>query len=230
MPTKIRDSLWYTVGFTFLLTFVFVFGLAFLNSALSSRIELNTELFEKRAVLEAMGETFDPKNIDEIEELYSKLKISYYKREMVDSKETFVKVDPSNHDLIISENPIVFYEGIVKGEKVVGVSFEGGGMWGTIKGVVSANEDVSQTVGLQIIAHGETPGLGARITSDTFRDPFYRGVVLKEGTVVLVKGGADNSQGEINAITGATVTSSSMNQLLQRGYKDLRGILEVSHE
>lgn len=230
MPTKIRDSLWYTVGFTFLLTFVFVFGLAFLNSALSSRIELNTELFEKRAVLEAMGESFDPKNVDQIEELYSKLKVSYYKKEVIDSKETYIKVDPSQGDLIISENPIVFYEAIINGDKVVGVSFEGGGMWGTIKGVISTDIDVSKTVGIQIVAHGETPGLGARITSDTFRNQFYNGVILRDGTVVLVKGNADNSQGEINAITGATVTSTSMNQLLERGYKDLKGILEVSHE
>lgn len=229
MPTKIRDSLWYTVGFTFLLTFVFVFGLAFLNSALSSRIELNTELFEKRAVLEAMGFSFDPKNVDQIEELYSKLNVSYYKREIVDSKETFVKVDPSG-DPIISESPIVFYEADLNGEKVVGVSFEGSAMWGTIKGVISTDANVAKTVGIQIVSHGETPGLGARITSDTFRNQFYSGVTLKDGTVVLVKGNANGSQGEINAITGATVTSTSMNQMLERGYKDLKGILEVSHE
>lgn len=55
--------------------------------------------------------------------------------------------------------------------------------------------------GVSIIKHGETPGLGAKATEDSFRDQ-YIGI---EGSAALTKAG-----GTINALTGATITSQAV--------------------
>jgi Na+-transporting NADH:ubiquinone oxidoreductase subunit C len=230
MPTKIRDSLGYTIGFTFLLTFVFVFGLAFLYSSLSSTIEKNTALAQKRAVLEAMGETFDPRDAQVIESLFDQLIIRYYHKSSEAGRDSFQLLEPTASGDIPAGTNLTYYEANVQGEKVVGISFGGSGMWGTIKGVVSTNADVTRTVGIQIISHSETPGLGARITSDGFRNQFSAGVPLANGTIILVRNKVGDAPGEINAITGASVTSTSMNQLLQEAYKDLKEIVGGNHE
>lgn len=55
--------------------------------------------------------------------------------------------------------------------------------------------------GVSIISHAETSGLGANATKPAFRDQF----VGKSGTVAVTKDG-----GEINALTGATITSRAV--------------------
>ncbi len=55
--------------------------------------------------------------------------------------------------------------------------------------------------GVSIIKHGETPGLGAKATEDSFRNQ-YIGI---EGSAALTKAG-----GTINALTGATITSQAV--------------------
>ena len=55
--------------------------------------------------------------------------------------------------------------------------------------------------GVSIIKHGETPGLGAKATEDSFRNQ-YIGI---EGSAALTKAG-----GTINALTGATITPQAV--------------------
>lgn len=62
--------------------------------------------------------------------------------------------------------------------------------------------DASQTVtGVSIISHSETSGLGANATDETWRSQFQG----KSGVLAVTKDG-----GEINAITGATITSRAV--------------------
>lgn len=57
--------------------------------------------------------------------------------------------------------------------------------------------------GVSIISHSETPGLGANLIKDSFKEQF-----VGKGEVNVVKAGAKD--GEINAISGATISSKAM--------------------
>ena len=57
--------------------------------------------------------------------------------------------------------------------------------------------------GISIVSSGETSGLGANASKDYFRAQF----VGKSGTVQVAKDG-----GEIDAITGATITSRGVTE------------------
>jgi electron transport complex protein RnfG len=64
--------------------------------------------------------------------------------------------------------------------------------------------------GLRILSHTETPGLGAKITTAQFRDQFRN---KRPEQLILKK---DNpARGQIDAITGATITSRAVTKAMR---------------
>lgn len=62
----------------------------------------------------------------------------------------------------------------------------------------------NKVVGIEILSHSETPGLGAKATEPEFKDKFSN----KTAGIKVVKKDATNN--EINAMSGATITSSAV--------------------
>lgn len=78
------------------------------------------------------------------------------------------------------------------------------GYGGVISAVVGVGLD-GKVTGVSIISHAETPGLGANIEKDSFRQQ-YAG----KGAVTVVKAGA--KENEINAVSGATISSKALTE------------------
>ncbi len=90
-----------------------------------------------------------------------------------------------------------------KGDEVIGycVRVTTTGYGGDIAMMIGL--DVETTVqGIEILSHSETAGLGAKITEDSFKSQFKG----KNPILQVVKNETD-SESEITAITGATVSS-----------------------
>ena len=64
--------------------------------------------------------------------------------------------------------------------------------------------------GLRILSHTETPGLGAKITTAKFRDQFKN---KRLEQLILKK--ADPAKGQIDAITGATISSRAVTKIMR---------------
>jgi electron transport complex protein RnfG len=97
------------------------------------------------------------------------------------------------------------WEALRKGE-TVGYIFlrEVQGYSGPITVVFATGSDGTVT-GFQVLSHTETPGLGAKIATAQFKDQF-RKKRLEE--LVLKKD--DPAKGQIDAITGATISSRAV--------------------
>ena len=108
------------------------------------------------------------------------------------------------------------------GGKIVGVAFTavGEGYGGNIK--IMMGVDLSgKVVGIEILEHLETPGLGANIVYDSFEDRF-NGKRLKgspESRLMVIKGAAAKEHWEIQALTGATVSPIGVASAVTRGLK-----------
>lgn len=76
------------------------------------------------------------------------------------------------------------------------------GYGGAILAVVGVDM-AGQVTGVSIISHAETPGLGANIEKDSFK-----GQYAGKGEVSVVKAGAKD--GQINAVSGATISSKAL--------------------
>ncbi len=90
------------------------------------------------------------------------------------------------------------------GGELVGVCVisEGLGYGGTVQVMVGVDKE-GKVAGIDILSHSETPGLGANADKPDFTNQF----TAKTGNIKVAKTGGEN---EIQAISGATVTSNAV--------------------
>ncbi len=95
----------------------------------------------------------------------------------------------------------------------------GAGLWGPIWGYIALEPDMNTVKGIVMDHSGETPGLGAEITTDKVQSSFV-GKTIFEGndfvSVSMKKGGATNNH-EVDAISGGTKTCDGVNAMLKSG-------------
>ncbi len=105
---------------------------------------------------------------------------------------------------------------IYKGGEKVGYAFTayGSGYGGEIEILVGLDNSFKIS-GVSIISQTETPGLGARITEDSFTDQF-KGMSVNEI-------GLKSENGKIDAITGATISSTAVVDAIRDG---MTGVLD----
>ena len=95
----------------------------------------------------------------------------------------------------------------------------GTGLWGPIWGYIALEPDMVTVKGIVMDHAGETPGLGAEITTSKVQSAFV-GKTIFEGaefvSVSMKKGGATNNH-EVDAISGGTKTCDGVNAMLKSG-------------
>jgi len=110
------------------------------------------------------------------------------------------------------------------GEKIYVLPMIGKGLWGPIWGYAAVGSDFSTLVGATFDHKGETPGLGAEIRESFFQEPFKGKQIFGEDgdfmSVKVVKGGVDPSDLHgVDAISGGTITSNGVSEMLERTFK-----------
>ena len=95
----------------------------------------------------------------------------------------------------------------------------GAGLWGPIWGYIAVNEDGNTIYGANFSHEGETPGLGANITKPEFQELFCDKHLFVDGefkSVAVLKKGqkATNGAEQIDALTGATITSRGVSDMM----------------
>ena len=99
------------------------------------------------------------------------------------------------------------------------VPLYGAGLWGPIWGYVALASDMNTVKGIVLDHAGETPGLGAEITTAKHQ-AMYVGKTVFEGDefvgITLKKGGTDKDNlHEVDAITGGTKTSDGVTAMIK---------------
>lgn len=116
-----------------------------------------------------------------------------------------------------SQGDVSYYEAIKDGGRIgIVLITSAKGYGGNVQVMTAVNTDGTIAAVEILDTSGETPGLGQNVTKETFYSQFAG---LKKD-VAVIKGGAANTQNnEINAVTGATISSkavtSAVNQALQ---------------
>ncbi len=98
----------------------------------------------------------------------------------------------------------------------VGFSFvaTGTGFAGKIELVVATDASCSKLLGFNVLSSNETPGFGNKMNNDSFRNQF-KGAPAGELSLVKV-GDSGKIDNEIVAISGATVTSTAVIDILNK--------------
>lgn len=83
------------------------------------------------------------------------------------------------------------------------------GYGGTITMLVGLNPELSTIEGIEIVEQIETPGLGGNITTDAFKEQFAE--LSAQEQIMLVKNiEPDKAENEVQALSGATITSRAV--------------------
>jgi len=82
--------------------------------------------------------------------------------------------------------------------------------WDRLRILVGFSGDLKQITGLEIVECRETPGLGARIKTDEFRNQYCKPT---DKPLELVKHSPENDY-QVQAITGATISSTAVTNMV----------------
>lgn len=101
------------------------------------------------------------------------------------------------------------------------IPVRGKGLWGPIWGYIALEEDLNTIHGVSFGHKGETPGLGAEIETEQFQKQFEGKKILDESgkfvSVKVIKGGAaPDDKHQVDGISGGTITSGGVSEMLQR--------------
>jgi Na+-transporting NADH:ubiquinone oxidoreductase subunit C len=110
----------------------------------------------------------------------------------------------------------------------IGFLFQGMGLWDEITGVLVISPDLGEIVNIEFLFQRETPGLGARIEEQWFREQF-RGVSIAwenplEERLIVGSTADPDAENRIDAITGATQTSLALEKILNSELESFRHI------
>lgn len=192
------------IAFIFVIAFIFAGLTSGVNMALSNRIHLNEQTRVSKQLLEVLAIPYpaesSPENIRQIES-------RRVKSAKLDKEEIFAGFN-ENGKLERYAFPV-----------------SGKGLWGSIQGFVALDSNLSRIDGVIFTSHVETPGLGARIDEKWFRDQFKGLDLTKKASpekYVRVESGAKGAVNRVDSITGATITSVSVEKMLNT---DIQSIL-----
>ena len=175
---------------------------------LKDRQQQNILNEKKTQIVKALGE--DPATVS-YDSVITKAMILNEKGEVVEG-DVFEALNDLKGSFSAQRYPIfVATSGVV-------VPLYGAGLWGPIWGYIALDTDMNTVKGIVLDHSGETPGLGAEITTPKHQ-AMYPGKTIYEGDaivgVTLKKGGADKSNPhEVDAITGGTKTSDGVSAMI----------------
>lgn len=118
-----------------------------------------------------------------------------------------------------------------KTQKFVVLPIRGYGLWSTLYGFIAldvtdigSGMDQISVAGLSYYKHGETPGLGGEVDNPKWKSKWPgKAVFDTDGNVLLKVAKAASGDTEVDALSGATITSKGVSNMLQywlgsRGY------------
>lgn len=110
------------------------------------------------------------------------------------------------------------------------IPLKGMGLWGGISGFIAVNDDRQTVYGAYFNHESETAGLGAEIKDNRAWQEKFRGKHLfKKGSAdvaLAVKKKVDDPDTQVDAVTGATLTSNGVSDMLREGIEKYRPFLE----
>lgn len=193
--------------------------LASVSMALKPKQKRNVEIETKQNILASVNIESTPENA---EQLYSDKIVNQY---VVNTKGEKVEGDAFRTDLKkerakpADERLLPIFECKTEdGIKYI-LPVRGAGLWGPIWGFIALNEDMNTIYGANFDHQGETPGLGAEISTAKFETPFKGKKIFDESgklvSITVAKvGQIAPAEHKVDGISGGTITSKGLEKML----------------
>ncbi|MCD5401795.1 RnfABCDGE type electron transport complex subunit G [candidate division NPL-UPA2 bacterium] len=141
-------------------------------------------------------------------------------------KEAIFAVLPQAEDYRAEERKgLIIYRGLDGEGNPVGIALEveGPGFQGKIRLMIGLDNQLERLLGIEVLDSLETPGLGGKIADQEFKDQF-QGLAVRP-KIIYVRNrdpATPRRPGEIDAITGATISSAAVVDMINEGIARVR--------
>lgn len=186
----------YTIIYSTVIVVIVAFLLAFVYQALKPQQEKNEALAKKKQILYSL-------NIRGLND--------------ADAEAKYNNVVKSTKEVEGNE----MFTCNVDGQTKYVFSMDGMGLWGGISGFVSVNDDKTTVYGAYFDHAGETAGLGAEIKDNQQWQEKFQGKKLfgndRSKIALSVEKKVTDPATQVDAVTGATLTSNGVASMLHEG-------------
>jgi len=248
-----NESITKTIGVAFCVCLICSLVVSF--SAVSLRdLQNENKLNDKRIKILQAADIYNPD--EEIKDQFLKLETKFVNFETGKLMDTYMDFSLEEYDPILatrdsnlsSKVPTSEDIAVIKNRENIGKIFilrnddysinklilpiRGYGLWGTLYGYISIENDFNTIAGIEFYDHKETPGLGAEVDNPKWKNLWAGKEIYQNGEVSLsvIKGKVDNNdkdaQYEIDGLSGATITSRGVTNMIaywfgESGYSKL---------
>jgi len=192
----------YTIVYAGLLGLICATALTAVNALTKEAYENNKKAKKAREIMKVLDVPFDANTSAE---------------QIVEIQKQKVKEDADRATLYGVEK--VYSSDHATEGRLWAIEFGGEGMWKPIKGLLCLKADMKTIYRITFYEQEETPGLGAKIADAPFQDGF-RGKAIYDSSgnpgVRLQRAGTTSQDNEIDAITGASITSAKVQDMLNK--------------
>lgn len=224
----------YIIVYSCVMVVVVAFLLAFVSSALKPTQDVNVALDKKKQILAALN----IRNLsdEQSSEEYAKV---INADAVIDEQGNVTNPGTKGGEkagfLLNSADykagRLAIYDCTVEGKRKFVVPVYGMGLWGPIWGYIAVNEDGNTVYGAYFNHEGETAGLGSEIKDSKAWQDLFKGKTIygADGKPVLcVKKTSEikDRSCEVDGVTGATLTSVGVSNMLQEGFAKYRNYLK----
>lgn len=221
-----KNSNSYTLIYASIMVILVAIALSLTNGLLKEQQAKNGDLDKMSQILRSVkiysglkeAEGFYKKAITDVYAIDSKgvVKIS-------DDREAFLISVSKEVVKPIEQRLLPVYEAVIDGQKKYILPVYGIGLWGPIWGYVALNDDRKTIFAASFSHQGETPGLGAEISTVEFQKQFDGKEVLKNddfrSIAVLKAGQTAEGKDAVDGISGGTITSKGLESMLENSLK-----------
>lgn len=194
--SKLKETNTYIIIYATVMVIIVAFLLAFISSALKPTQDANVLRDTKNQILISLN-------------------ITGLKGVAIDQKFAEVVTDT------IQVDDKVVYQASVDGATKYVLPVKGRGLWGGLWGYISVNDDRQHVFGTYFDHESETAGLGARIKERWFQEQFNGKPIFTDNpqqvALTVVKKGQSKAETEIDGVTGATLTSNGVADMVTNG-------------
>lgn len=217
-----RDSNVYTVVYASVMVVLVAVLLAFTSQSLRSFQKANEDNDKRQQILRSVNVSV-PAN--EAEAKFNELikdafLINANGEKVGDAQAAFAGTEANAYPVFVAT---------IDGQTKYIMALHGAGLWGPLWGYISVNSDKNTVFGTDFSHQGETPGLGAEITKPAFSTQFAGKQLFKDGSfksiAVVKKGKSAAGQDYVDGISGGTITSQGVSNMLFDSLKEYEKFL-----
>ncbi len=228
-----KNSSAFTFGFAIIMVVVVGAALSFTAMSLKPMQDQNAADKKRMDILGAIKVEATRANAQEVYSTYIKSSLVLnHKGEVKEGAEAFdVDIQKEFRDKTLTEEdrnyPLFLAE--KDGKEYLVVPVVGKGLWGPIWGFCGLESDYTTFYGASFDHKSETPGLGAEIKTDMFEGQFPGKTLNYDGNKLfeVTKGaGSSSTNFQVDGITGGTITSKGVEEMLVRTFNIYKNYFE----